>query len=53
MGRQLIAMGMGMGIMPRSERRFCLRVVSCMGGGMIHGVVPFPLNVAFLVLAGM
>jgi hypothetical protein len=53
MGRQLIAMGMGMGIMPGSKRRLWLRVVSCVRKGMIHGVVLFPLNVAFLVLAGM
>ena len=53
MGRQLIAMGMGVGIMPGRKRRFGLRVVGCVGIGMIHGVVLFPLIVALLVLAGM
>jgi hypothetical protein len=51
MGPQLITMGMGMGIMPGSEIRFFLRVVSCMRMGMIHGVVFVHLIVAFLVLA--
>jgi hypothetical protein len=53
MGRQLIAMGMGMGIMTGRKRRLWLRVVSCVRIGMIHGVVPFLLIVAFRVLAGM
>ncbi|WP_394698814.1 hypothetical protein [uncultured Methanoregula sp.] len=53
MGRQLIAMGMGMDIMPGRKNWFYLRMVSCMGTGLIHGVVLFPLIVAFLVLAGM
>jgi hypothetical protein len=51
MGRHLVAMRMGMGIMPGRERRFSLRVMGCMGIGMIHGVVLFPLCIAFLVLA--
>jgi hypothetical protein len=51
MGRQFVAMGVGVGIMPGRERRFCLRAVGCVG--RIHGVVVFPLNVAFLVLAVM
>jgi hypothetical protein len=53
MGRQFIAVGMGMGIMPGRKHRFCLRVVGRVGIGMVHGVVLFPLIVAFLVLAGM
>jgi hypothetical protein len=53
MGRQLIAMGMRMGIMPGRKHRFCLRVVGCVGIRMVHGVVLFLLLIAFLVLAGM
>jgi len=50
MGRELIAMGMGMGIMPGGKHRFCLRVVGCMGS--ICGVVQFSFSVALLVLPG-
>jgi hypothetical protein len=46
-------MGMGMGIMPGRKYRFCLRVMGCVGRWMIHGVVLYPLCIAFLVLAGM
>lgn len=53
MGRQFIAVGVGMGVMARSECRFCLRMVRCVGPGVIHGVVLFPFNIAFLVLALM
>jgi hypothetical protein len=53
MGRELIAMGVGMGIMPGREGRFCLRMVGRAGMRMIHGVVMVLLIVAFLVLAGM
>jgi hypothetical protein len=53
MGSQFIAMGMGMGIMPGIVRRFYLRMVSCVGRGMIHGVVFVPLIIAFLVLADL
>ena len=53
MGRQLIAMGMGMGIMPGSKHRFCLRMVIRVGIRLAHGVMLFSLNVAFLVLAVM
>jgi hypothetical protein len=52
-GRQLIAMGVGMGIMPGRKRRFCLRVMGCVGRKMIRGVVLFPLIIAFLILAGL
>jgi hypothetical protein len=51
MGRQLIAMGMGMGIMTGRECRLWLWLVGTVGVGRIHGVVPFPLDIAFLVLA--
>jgi len=50
MGRELIAMEMGMGIVPGRKHRFCLRVVGCMGS--ICGVAPFPFPVAFPVLPG-
>jgi len=50
--RQLIAMEMGMGIMPGRHRRFCLRVMGCMGIRVAHGVMFFFLIMAFLVLAG-
>lgn len=50
MVRELIAMGMGMGIMPGRKHRFCLRVVG--GMGSVRGVVPFSFRVAFLVLPG-
>jgi hypothetical protein len=53
MGRELIAMGVGMGIMPGREGRFCLRMVGRAGMRMIHGVVMVLLIVAFLVLAGL
>jgi hypothetical protein len=53
MGRQLITMGMGMGIVPVRHRRFCLRVVGCMGIRMAHGVMFSFFIVAFLVLAGL
>ena len=52
MGRQLIAMGMGMGIMPWRQRRFGLRVVGRVRIRMIHGMVMFLLLMTFLVLAG-
>lgn len=48
MGRELVAMETGMGIMPGRKHRFYLRVVGCMG--RICGVVAFPFPVAFLVL---
>jgi len=51
--RQLIAMGMGMGIVPGRKCRFYLRVVGCMGIRVCHGVVVFLLMVAFPVLAGL
>jgi len=51
--RQLIAMGMGMGIMPGRQCRFCLRVVGCMGIGVAQGVMFFFLIMAIPVLAGL
>jgi hypothetical protein len=51
MGRQLIAMGMGMGIVPGRQRRFLLRVMGCVRVWMIHGVMMFLLIMTFLVLA--
>jgi len=53
MGRQLIAMGMGVGIMPGGEGRFCLRVVGRVGMRVIHGVVQVIFLVTYLVLAGL
>jgi hypothetical protein len=53
MFRQLIAMGMGMGIMPGRQHRFCLRVVGCMGIRVAHGVMFFFFIMAFPVLAGL
>jgi hypothetical protein len=53
MGRQLIAMGMGMGIMTGGQHRFCLRVVRRVGMRVVQGVVPVLLIMAFPVLAGM
>ena len=50
---QFIAMGMGMGIMPVWEGWSGLRVVGSVRIRMIHGVVLFPLLIAFPVLAGM
>jgi hypothetical protein len=53
MGRQLIAMGMGMGIVPEREGRSGLRVVGRVGMRMIHRVVPVLFLVTFLILAGL
>jgi hypothetical protein len=53
MVRQLITMGMGMGIVPGRQRLFCLRMVGRMGIWVSHGVMVFHLIVAFLVLAGL
>lgn len=53
MGRQLIAMGMGMGIMPGREGRFCLRVVGRVGLRVIHRVVQVVFLITYLVLAGL
>lgn len=53
MGWQLIAMGMGMGIMPGRKGRFCLRMVGRVGMRVIHGVVQVIILVTFPVLAGL
>ena len=53
MGRQLVAMGMGMGIVPGRKRRFCLRVVGRMRLRKGLRVVLFFIVVALLVLAGV
>lgn len=53
MGRQLVAMGMGMGIMPGSKHGFCLRVVGQVRLLMGFRMVLFILLVALLVLAGV
>jgi len=53
MGRQLIAMGMGVGIMPGGEGWFCLGVVSRVRLRVIHGVVQVIFLVTYLVLAGL
>jgi hypothetical protein len=46
--RQLNPMGMGMGIMPWSERRFCLWMMIRVGIGLRQRVVLFSFNVASL-----
>ncbi len=53
MGRQLIAMGMGMCVMPGLEGRFGLRVMGRVGMQVIHGVVPVLFLMTLLVLAGI
>jgi hypothetical protein len=52
MGRQLITMGVGMGIMPWSERRFHLLVVGRVRMQVIHRVVSGIFLIAFPVLSG-
>ena len=52
MSRHLIAMGMGMGVMPGGKSRFFLGVVGRVGMRVTHGVVPVILIVALFVLAG-
>jgi hypothetical protein len=51
MGRQLIAMRMGVGIMTGRQHWFCLRVMGRVRIRMIHGVVMLLLIIAFLILA--
>jgi hypothetical protein len=53
MGRQLIPVGMGMGIMPGREGRFWDRVVGRVGQRVSHRMVPGILNLALLVRAGV
>jgi hypothetical protein len=53
MGRKPVPMSMGMGIVPWSEHRFCLRVVGRVRMQVIHRVMVGIIFVAFLVLAGM
>jgi hypothetical protein len=53
MGWQLIAMGMGMCVMPGWKGRSGLRVVGRVGVRVIHGVVPVLFLVTLLVLAGI
>lgn len=53
MGRQLVSVGMGMGIMPGREGCFSLRVVGRTGLRMGLRMVQGLLIVAFLVLAGV
>lgn len=53
MGRQFIAMGMGMCIMPGGEGRFCLRVMSRVRLWVIHRVVQVIFLITYLVLAGL
>ena len=52
MGRQLIAMGMGMGIVPGRKGRPGLRMVGRVRMRMIHRVVSVLFRVTFLILAG-
>lgn len=51
MGRQLIPMRMGMGIVPGRERRLYLRSVRRMGIRVAHGMMFFLALMAFLILA--
>ena len=53
MGRQLVAMQMGMGVMPGRKGRFCLGMMGRMGMRMILGVMQVLFDVTLLVLAGM
>ena len=50
---QLIAMGMGMGVVPGSEVCFFLRMVPGMGVRMIHGMVLVQFTLPVLVRAGL
>jgi hypothetical protein len=52
-GRQLVAMRMRMGIVPRGKRRFGLRMVGGVGMRVIERVVLILFEMTFLVLAGM
>jgi len=51
MGRELIAMGMGMGIMPWRQHRFHLRAVGWVGIRVIHRVMTGFFLVTLLVPA--
>lgn len=53
MGRKFIPMGVGVGIMPWCERRFCLGVVGRVRLQVIYRVVLGIILVAFPVLTGM
>ena len=53
MGREIVAVGMGMGIMPWRKIRFWQRVMGRVGLRMNHGVVFGILIVALLIIAGM
>jgi hypothetical protein len=53
MGRQLVTVGVGMGMMTRREGCTFLRVVGRVGMRMIHGVMTVLFNVTLLVLAGI
>jgi hypothetical protein len=53
MCRQLIAMRMGMGIVPGRERRLSLRGVRRMGIRVAHGVMFFLPFLAFLILTAL
>jgi hypothetical protein len=53
MGRQLIAMEMGVGIMPGRKGRFGDRMVRRVRQGVDRGVVFGILDVALLVIAGV
>lgn len=53
MGLQLIAVGMGMGIMPGRKGRFWLRVMGWMRLRVNHRMVLRILVVALLVIAGV
>ena len=50
---QLIAMGMGMGVVPGSEVYFFLRMVLGMGVRMIHGMVLVQFTLPVLIRAGV
>ncbi len=48
---QLIAMGMGMCVMPRRKSRLLLRLMRCLGMRMVHGVMLVFLTLPFFVRA--
>ena len=53
MGWQLIAMGVGMRIVPRRENRLLLRMMRGLGVRVVQGMVLVQLTVTVCILAGL
>jgi hypothetical protein len=53
MGWQLIAMGVGMRMVPGRKIRFVLRMMRGLGMRMVHGVVLIQLTVAVSIRTGL